>query len=385
MNVLSARLSIIYTKNNMKNFLHILLFASALLAVSCSGTVDESVKPVLSADNVEIELAEDACINFTVTYNGVDVTSDSEISTTNGAISLDETAVFAPDAAGEYEFVASYDGVLSDPLSVTVLEKESENNGTTEVPVESKYVKNVFVAEFTGAWCINCPDGFIKLMGVLSRPAMREYKDHVHIAAFHSAEGGTDDMEISDTDAVRALFGRLDFPSYATDLRDSGLLNIDGISGFRQSIETSFNDYPAHCAAAVSSVLNADGTKAEVTVKVASELTAEYRVVVLVIQNKIQGFQKTTDYPEGDNNYYHNHVVRDVVTSYVKTFTGEKLTDDGIIEAGKEASKTWTVNVNPEWVLENTEIYALVLDEAGHVNNMNLCPFDGGDSGFELK
>jgi hypothetical protein len=74
-----------------------------------------------------------------------------------------------------------------------------------------------------------------------------------------------------------------------------------------------------------------------------------------------------------------------VVTSYVKTFAGEKITEDGKITAGDEASKTWTVAVDPEWVLENTEIYAIVQDESGMVNNMNLCPVDGGDSGYMLK
>ena len=79
------------------------------------------------------------------------------------------------------------------------------------------------------------------------------------------------------------------------------------------------------------------------------------------------------------------HVVRQVVTTYSGTFTGEKLTDDGRIAAGTEVSKKWTVDVDRRWVLENTEIYALVLDADGYVNNMNICHIDGGDSGYDLK
>lgn len=368
-------------KNNMKNFVYILLCAAAALAVSCSGTVDESVRPELTADNVEIALVQDACVNFAVTYNGADVTAQSEIFTTDETLVL-ENAVFMPEKAGEYVFVARYNDMLSDTLAVTVT---GGNTPPADETIESKYVKKVFVSEFTGAWCINCPAGFVRLMGVLSLPAMRAVKDHVHVAAFHSDVMGTDDMAIDATEDILALFGGIDFPGYATDLRDSGLLTSEGISGFRASLDASFNDYPAHCGVAVSSVLNADKTSAEVTVKVASEKTGEYRVIVLVLQNKIQGWQKTTDYPEGDNNYYHNHVVRDVVTSYVKTFAGEKITEDGKITAGDEASKTWTVAVDPEWVLENTEIYAIVQDEYGMVNNMNLCPVDGGDSDYMLK
>ena len=82
-------------KNNMKNFVYILLCAAAALAVSCSGTVDEAVRPELTADNVEIALVQDACVNFAVTYNGADVTAQSEIFTTDETLVL-ENAVFMP-------------------------------------------------------------------------------------------------------------------------------------------------------------------------------------------------------------------------------------------------------------------------------------------------
>ena len=125
--------------------------------------------------------------------------------------------------------------------------------------------------------------------------------------------------------------------------------------------------------------------KAEVTVNVKSELSSQYRVIVLVVENKVEGWQKTTTYPEGKDDYIHNHVVRKVVTSYGTTFTGEKITDSGSISSGDEASKTWSVELDEEWNLENTEIYALALDSDGYVNNMNLCDIDGGDSGYDLK
>ena len=73
------------------------------------------------------------------------------------------------------------------------------------------------------------------------------------------------------------------------------------------------------------------------------------------------------------------------MTSYKGSFTGEKMTEDGIVAAGKEVSKEWSFEVDRKWVLENTEIYAIALDADGHVNNMNVCSIMGGDSGFDLK
>jgi hypothetical protein len=73
------------------------------------------------------------------------------------------------------------------------------------------------------------------------------------------------------------------------------------------------------------------------------------------------------------------------VTQYAGTFAGERITEDGRIASGDEASKSWTIQVDKRWVLENTQIYALALDQNGYVNNMNVCALCGGDSGYDLK
>ena len=363
----------------MKNFRNILASVAAAFMCACSGNVDDSSLPVLTASMEEVDLASGEKVTFTVTYNGQDVTSEAVISDAlSSATSKLPAPEFTPEREGTYLFIAEYNGKLSNTVTVEVI-------NTTPVVVESKYERNVCLVEFTGAWCINCPDGYDKLMGVLSKPSMTKYKDRIHMCAFHSNLEGTDSLGIPATQDLIKCFTGMAYPSFTTDLRESGVLTSDGISLLQPSLMASFNDYPAHCGVAVSSSLNGDASKAEVTVKVTSELTSEYRVVVLVVQDKIKGWQKTTTYTEGQPDYNHKHVVRQVVTTYSGTFTGEKLTDDGRIAAGTEVSKKWTVDVDRRWVLENTEIYALVLDADGYVNNMNICHIDGGDSGYDLK
>ena len=61
------------------------------------------------------------------------------------------------------------------------------------------------------------------------------------------------------------------------------------------------------------------------------------------------------------------------------------MTEDGSIPSGSEAVKTWSVEIDDSWVLENTYIYALALNADGYVNNMNVCAIAGGNSGFDLK
>ena len=371
----------IYMPNNMKKIINILFFMAVLPALfACSGTVDADSLPILSADKTTLDISQGDKAVMTVKFNGQDVTAESEIFyslvSQNESKSLNGN-VFIPEAEGEYVFIAKHAGMESSALGITV------NN--TSPSVENKFDRHVCIVEFTGAWCINCPEGYSKMMGILSKPTLAKYKENIHICAFHSNVEGTDSLAVAQTQDLFKLFNGLAYPSFTTDLRDSGVLTSEGISSFQPSIMTSFNEYPAHCGVAVSSVLNEDATNAKVTVKLESELTSQYRIVVLVVQNNIKGYQKTTDYPDGQANYNHAHVVRKVVTSYKGTFTGEKLTDDGIVAAGKEVSKEWNFEVNSKWVLENTEIYALALDAEGHVNNMNVCSIMGGDSGFDLK
>ena len=363
--------------DSMKHIRIILTLAVAALAFcACSGTMDSDSAPILSADITKLDIAKGEKSVFSVRYQGVDVTAEAKIK----CISTGELLagnVFQPQEEGQYVFAAEYGQFVSSHVTITVV--------NSRPVVNSRFDRHVCVVEFTGAWCINCPKGYTRMMGILSTPSLGKYKENIHICAFHSGVEGNDDLALAETQAVFKLFNGLSYPSFATDLRDSGLLTSEGISFFRPSILASFNEYLAHCGVSVSSVLKESDAKAEVTVRLASEYTSPYRVVVLVVEDNIKGYQKTEDYPEGDLNYNHSHVVRKVVTKYASTFTGEKMTEDGSIPSGSEAVKTWSVEIDDSWVLENTYIYALALNADGYVNNMNVCAIAGGDSGFDLK
>lgn len=355
---------------------NILVAVSALLLLSaCSGKVDSASMPVLSAERTSLDLAEQEGVALKVELDGRDVTSSS-------AIRVDGTglagAFFSPEEGGVYSLVAEYDGKLSAPLTLTVMHSAPE--------VESEFEKHVCVAEFTGAWCVNCPEGYNKMMGNLSRPSMAKYADRIHFLAFHSDAEGTDTLAASCTQDVRRLFPKCNaFPAFAVDFRQtaSGLLADEGLTLFSNSVVEAFSDeYPVYCGVAVSSSVSADGSVAEITVKVRSEYTNPFSVVVAVVQDRIVGMQKTSMFPEGQDDYIHNHVVRTVVTPYSGTFTGEKMTEDGFIHSGDEAVRTFTVPVDDRWVLDDTMVYALALDHEGCVNNMNVCQMAGGNSGY---
>lgn len=352
-------------------------FAAIALFVSCAGTVDDTALPVLVASDYEIDLATETSAVFTVTYNGEDVTSQAVILSDLTSQEL-QGNVFTPLQPQTVTFYAQYNGKDSDPVNVNVID-------TTPVEVESKYDRNVCIVEMTGAWCVNCPKGYNLMYEKMSLPSNKDIKDNIFICAFHSDLEGEDTLAIAATQDIAKQYKVSGYPSFLTDFRTLGVLDEAGATDFIPSIRKSLEDYPAHCGVAVSSSLNAEKNSSEITVRLASEKSAEYRVLVLIVQDKIVGKQKTPMFMDGQDDYVHNHVVRKVVTAYGDTFSGEKLTENSIIGAGEEKSGTWTVDIPENWVLENTKVYAIALDSEGYANNMNVCAIDGGDSGYDYK
>lgn len=336
----------------MKNlFRYMLAVLSAACAVlSCGEPADPVVEaePVLEADKTSIVADGADKATFTVTLDGADVTSRSQISVDAVAISGN---AFTTSEPGRYAVKAVCDGKESNVIVLEAVQPE---------PVESQFVKNVAVFEFTGAWCTFCPAGYSNMNFVISRNDA--YKETVHIMAFHSKGEGTDDLAIPETDKIMSdMKIGTGFPSFITELRTGGGLS-DG-NAFKSSLVEAFDGNPSHCGVALES--QTSGGKINVTAKVHSELTSSYRIAVFVVEDNVKYYQK--DGSLTHETYNHRHVVRKIVSA---TYMGDRLGD---VKAGEEASKTYEIETDPVWDIANTYIYALAIDHKGYVNNLCIC------------
>ena len=338
----------------MKNVLRYLAAAMFAAFAACSDPVDQPVEmePVLSADKTLVYADGLDKARFTVTYDEEDVTARSKILVDGVTM---KGNLFSASAPGKYVFKAVYNGRESNAVTVEAKPVES---------MESRFVKNVAVFEFTGAWCTFCPSGYSNMNFVISRND--EYKETVHIMAFHSGQSGTDALAIPETDRIMSDLGVGDgFPSFITELRTSGGLS-DG-NAFKASLTEAFEDNPAHCAVALASEIN-DG-KVKVTARLHSELSSSYRIAVFVVEDNVKYYQKdgSMTYDE----YNHRHVVRKVVSS---SYMGDRLGDVPAVEV---VSKDYEFEADASWKTDNTFIYALAIDYKGYVNNMCICPVNG--------
>jgi hypothetical protein len=240
---------------------------------------------------------------------------------------------------------------------------------------ESRFIKQIALWDFTGAWCNFCPGGLRNISFVLT--ANPQFADCVHTMAFHSNSEGEDDLALPDgmtdrimTDMNLISFG---FPSFLLDMKIGGTL-AEG-SNLSNDLKQIAEDYPTYCGVALSSAV-ADG-KATVNAKLFSEFDTTWRLAAFVVENKIKYYQM--DGMQRKENATHNHVVRQIVSA---SYRGDRL---GQVAADAEASKEYVFDIDPVWNLENTFIYVLAIDAEGVVNNMNYCLLNGGESDYITK
>ena len=231
--------------------------------------------------------------------------------------------------------------------------------------VESRFERNVCVMEFTGQWCSYCPDGAQLLEFLISDI----YPGQVHALAFHN----DDEFAIAAESDLRKKFGIVDFPSYLTDMRESGALSG---SGCRLSVETSLYESLTHSSVAIASQVS-DGV-CKVDAKLFSEKSMEYRMAAYAVEDRVVAWQTTSGNSKKED-YVHRHVVRKLLSSSV---SGDSL---GVVNADQEKEHSYEFNVDPSWNLENMSVVVLAIDKDGCVNNVTQCALNGGNVEYEMK
>lgn len=346
----------IYTEVEMNRFIYSLLAISAVFAaVSCHGNIDdtqvEDMLPVLVSDKPEIQADGKDVVTFAVTYGGEDITSEAQIRCLDSSVKMSGNT-FITDIAGEYEFVAIYDGLTSEKVKVNAKHV-------------SRFERNVCVMEFTGQWCSQCPDGALILNFLVSEM----FKGQAYALAFHN----DDQLAIPAEQELQKSFGWMSYPTYLTDMRDMGELNGNGCSN---SIEKSLYETETYCAVAITCASSKAGVK--VTAKIHSDKEMNYRVAAYVVEDKVLAWQ-TLGNGNRQENYAHRHVVRKVLSSSAR---GDNM---GKIASGTEKAVEYTFVPDPSWNMANLSVAVVAIDEQGHINNMAECAADGGICDYELN
>lgn len=225
-----------------------------------------------------------------------------------------------------------------------------------ELPaVEAKRV--VLLEEFTGQYCVNCPEAHELIDNLLS-----QYPDNLISVSIHGGPEGTnsigEEMNKPPMVGLRNADGASYTDSYRISAFPAGVVNrTSGVTTSDQwsaAIRDAITK-PSDVDMNLSATLSADGKKIKISTEVSPYANIAANLQIWVVESGIESIQRTKQGYKTD--YIHNHVFRGAVNG----LTGEsvKLTTRMPQQFTHEAS------VKDIWNKSNLSIVAFLYDNSG--------------------
>ena len=272
----------------MKRWFYILL--ALVSALSCVGQKDDPIpEPRLTADLTSLNATAGETATFTVYSGAEDVTEYATIRNLTDDTVL-EGNVFAPAGEGEWTFVAEYEGLLSEELTVTAFVVAEEGKD---------FFRRSLVLDFTGTWCVNCPKMDAAIEEALAARPGRIVPVSVHCMA-------VDPMYLKPTsDNLVKRFGVKAYPSAVVDLDPESLISTTSSELLLSHIDRLLESRGVSAGIRIESTL--DGENLSVTVEAKAVQDGEYALSIILLEDGI--IAKQTGADDGEN-HVHNNVLR---------------------------------------------------------------------------
>ena len=348
-----------YTCNDVGNFTFTALY-DGLTSNSVTVTVDQPVGALtLLADVTTIDVGDD--VTFTVTEDGgTDVTSSSTIEVDGSALAGN---VFTGQTPGTYDVIATYNGSTSNTVTITV-----------NAPPVVKFLKNVFIEDFTGTWCGYCPRVSYAIEEVKSQTTQ------VVVMASHlSASGAPDPYHNSVAVALANAANVSGLPTATLDRTTEW--TYPEPNNIPQALANTGDN--ADLGIALSPSMSGNNLSVDVSVKFGEEFgySSAKLAVYLLEDGLIYNQANYTSYYGGVNpigGFEHNDVVRASFTT---------ATGDAIPSSELTAGNTYTTNLSmtlPSSVSNsgNIKVVAVVTSSSNTAINVREAHF-GDTQDFE--
>ena len=334
------------------NFFRFAVMCAAFVALAgftaCSDDDSESGSElVLSASTSS--LAGGGSVTFTVAFEDRDVTAEAVIKNVTSGSEV-QNATWTTNVAGTYEFQATYDGKVSNVVSVRArLATESDD-----------FYRNVLLTKFTAVWCGPCASAqsyFEQL-----EPAESE---RFLVVAAHQGDRLT--VSAGERLALKLKYRGVptwnyDFAAAVSGVGPGGIT----VQSIRNQIKSTLEKYPAVCGVKAESEL--DGQTAKIRATVRFQQAGNYKIACVLTENDIQ---KTNN----ETLPVFNHVLRAAQTD----MEGDAVTP--AVTAPEERTFNFEATIGEDWSAENCAFVVYVFKEEANgkyiVNNGAVCPVGG--------
>ena len=272
----------------MKRWIYLLL--ALVSALSCVGQKDDPIpEPRLTADLTALNATAGETATFTVYSGTEDVTEYAVIRNLTDDTVL-EGNIFAPEGEGEWSFVAEYEGLLSEELTVTAFVVAEEGKD---------FFRRSLVLDFTGTWCVNCPKMDAAVEEAMAARPGRIVPVSVHCMA-------VDPMYLKPTsDDLVKRFAVKAYPSAVVDLDPESLISTASSELLLSHVNRLLESRGASAGIRIESTL--EGETLSVTVETKAVRDGEYTLSIILLEDGIVAKQTGAD--DGEN-HVHNNILR---------------------------------------------------------------------------
>ena len=364
------------------------MFCGCLCLSACSGNDGEGEEPggngggtgiegklVLSASASYISNDGRDAAEFTVKKGDTDVTDKANIYQGNTLLG---GTVFTTTTVGEYTFFASYEGDISEKITIKAIV-----GGVPALPDDPQpdkfagFKHRVLAVQSTGTWCQYCPFMTAGIKSYLSEEGNGEKT--VFVAA-HNGDG----MANKYADAVNTWVGVNSYPTLSLNLDSRNKVNHQNVpsvtaSSIAGAVSTALRDN-ANVGISATVVGTENGGTLTVNAKVKIGTDAKYRIAAWLLEDGIQEAQtNSTGLTDKDNFSIHDNVLR--ISSATSAY-GVQLGESDSSSKGSAKEYVCTLSLADAKIASLAKCRVVIFvttpkDGKFVVDNVITCPING--------
>lgn len=227
----------------------------------------------------------------------------------------------------------------------------------------SDHSQRAIIEKYTGVRCVNCPNADVTI-----NDALAQYGDKLIAVAIHDSSsftrpiGDTPRLSTEDGNAWSNFFGVRaagEYPSALINRTPNGTAwdLFTPTSGINSRVDNIVNN-DAQVAVAVDAKSGDNAVTVNVNLEFLQSVSDQLTVTLLIMEDGLVVTQRQSDGSD-DENYVHNHVLRDVITD----IWGADINCTGQAGEKRVAQFVYT-GFSSDWNLDNCHIVAYISNKA---------------------
>ena len=250
---------------------------------------------ILSFNQSDYIIGDEGVFVVKDNFNNI-VTEESEV-TVNGEIVT--TNPFSFDQGAVYEFIATYQGLISNTITIEIFDPSDYSDTTSFISTgsPSNFTKKVLLEDFTGTWCPQCPPAAAAVANAVNSNA------NIFGVGYHY----NDPMQIPETAFWTNHYNVTGFPTVYVNGPDTRW-NYSSMSQVNNELSEE-----ATLGLSVEAEIVGGKLDLELNIGFKSSPVEEVKLMIYLIEGTATSSSPQSGSSQGTN-YVHNDILREVYT-----------------------------------------------------------------------